>query len=657
MLTFELHDPQETLPIPEPVDFDKLRLRLKKDDNYDGVFFEQGGSLGFYGEALAFIRQRLDNDGYSAPVYFRVTKQCPGQSPQIIIDARLNLLSYKEDDERGLLFVDLEPNDRFITFAANFERAEDINACPSMTLSLPGVVLDLSSDLPAIVPQYIETTGGNITQKVPFYVETQEEDFYEFFDWRSNAQGTWLYVKKAVEVRVFTGVVQAGMGLDNCIVQGYDNYSPSHGVSFKVFGQTLVFREYDKSPQGQEVFPPLGNYDYELIHEGTSFTLNLQPGQLLEMEASLWRNSAPAGCDQTILYNGSARLEWHKHLPAKITFSATPFPASSVKVYRAKQLLNYLIQKASNNAYSLQSDFFSSGFGKNIVLTSGKDLRGDNSSAKATLKDIYTGLKNMFNLSLALVPGNKIKIEPKDAFYETTTVYKSFRASIKREIRKELFKIIEVGYEKFEAKRTGGRLEYNGKRQYEIQVSELKGKQTRVSNLIAATFIIDKVRRYRYKTTTDNEHDYDWFVIQLNAQKQPDATATHKYLNLGISPPVLIQFYKEELAGFIQGTASLKRTEIKGYEPITLEHTQHPLPQGGTLPNDASMTLNSNSRIFSYLEVEAEVPLTLDEFEDIKNNTDKLYEIVSCGKTYRGFIQELSFDFTNGTANLKLIEI
>lgn len=657
MLTFELHTPQDSLLITEPVDFDKLRLRLKKDDNYDGVFFEQGGSLGFYGEALAFIRQRLDNDGYSAPVYFRVTKQCPGQSPQIIIDARLNLLSYKEDDERGLLFVDLEPNDRFIAFTANFERAEDVNACPSMTIELPGVITGLSSDLPAIVPQYIETTTGNITQKVPFYVETQEEDFYEFFDWRSNAQGTWLYVKKAVEVRVFTGVVQAGMGLDNCMVQGYDIYSPSHGVSFKVFGQTLVFREYDKSPQGQEVFPPLGNYDYELIHEGTSFTLNLQPGQLLEMEASLWRNSARAGCDQTILYDGSARLEWHKHLPAKITLLAAPFPASSVKVYRAKQLLNYLIQKASNNAYSLQSDFFDSGCGASLVLTSGKDLRGDTQSATATLKDIYTGLKNMFNLSLALVPGNKIKIEPKDVFYQNTGVYKSFEAQVKRQMRKDLFKIIEIGYEKFEAQSTGGKFEFNGKRQYEIEVPELKGKQTRVSNLIAATFIIDKVRRYRYKPTTDNKHDYDWFVIQLNAQNQADATATHKYLNLGISPPVLIQFYKEELSGFIQGTASLKRTEIKGHPADSVEHTSHVLPCGGTLPGDSSLSLSSAERIFSCFEAEAEVPLTLDDFEDIKNNTDKLYEIRSCSGVYRGYIQELSFDFTEGVANLKLIEV
>lgn len=684
MYRFELVYLSNTYNIDEPVGWDSLELILKKDSNYEGVFFERSGELKFFGLAREIILQALQDKHFEAEILFKAYQVCPNDT--LFYQGKLNLSSYS--DNEGLFACNIDQQDELILFSANLERIEDLSTCPSVTVNLHGIVFQINFPLQwdPNSPTAIFGSPGNTN--VLFTAENKEEDFDEYFIWETNGADTWLRCLKPVTLNFTIPVVRMGCGLDNCIRGGEDNFSPSHTSSFTVFGQTVTLRPYDFDPTAQEIYLPIGGYDYEAIFEGGTYSRACNVGDILNMRAFLQRSPLPTGCDSIVQYFGGATLVWGNanlnnpptnepvENKVRIWFNSDPFPASTTKAYLVHELLDFLIKKASNNKFQLyskyygrigQRDYTANGCGAWRVLTSGFQIRNIN-RASCSFKQIYEGLQAIDNLALSYekIGGiNYIRIEPKDSFFENTNI---FSASEIDEVKTSLavnriFKIIEIGYAKWETEFVGGLLEFNSTRQYEsTNITQFKNKKTAISNLIAASYVIEKVRRARFKPTTDNKHDNDFFVICVQAGSSPftcEQTATLKHYNARIHPiRNLLNFRKELSASTVQGVGGyLKQTDRTG-GAITVEQNTFPIAppcnMGFSSLLDGTL-IPLDTPLYKCIYVEFDCPLKLQDFEILKANTNKTIYFSACGISGEGYIEGVRYKINEGIASFKLL--
>ncbi len=685
MYRFELVYQSTIYNIDEPVGWDSLELILRKDTAYEGVFFERSGGLKFYGSARELILQALQDKHFEAEIIFKAYLQCNAET--LFYEGRLNLSNYSDQD--GLFECNIDQKDLLIEFAANLDRVENLTTCPSVSTNLHGVVFQINFPLSWDPNSPVAIFNSPGTRNVLFTTENNEEDFNEYFVWETNGTDTWLRCLKPVTLNFTIPVIRMGCGFDNCIRGSEDNFSPSHTSSFTVFGQTVTLRPYDFDPSAQEVYLPIGGYDYEAIFEGGTYSRACNVNDILNMRAFLTRNPLPTGCDTLIQYNGGAQLVWgaafFNNPPAnpptdnrvRIWFNSDPFATSPTKSYLVHELLDFLIKKASNNKLQLYSryygrnglrDYGANGCGAWRTLCSGFQVRNID-QASISFKQLYDSLQAMDNLALAYeVRGgvDYIRIEPKDSFFENTPVFEANEIDdIKTSLAvSKIFKLIDIGYNKWETEYTGGLLEFNSTRQYEsTNITQFKAKKTALSNLIAASYVIEKVRRTRFKPTTDTKHDNDFFVFCVQVGSSPftcEQTATLKHYNVRIHPiRNLLNFRKELSAGTVQGVGGNLRQTARAGGSITSEQNTFPIASPctngfGSLSDGTLIPLDTP--LHKCIFVEFEYPLTMSEFETLKANTNKPVAFSGCdGAEQEGYIEEIRYKINEEMASFKLL--
>lgn len=689
MFRFELVYNNTTYNIDEPVGWSDLELILRKDGSYEGVFFERSGNLKFYGNAREIIWQALNTKHFEAEVIFRAYMQCTSET--IFYEGKLNFSSYRDED--GLFECNIDQLDDFILFANNLERKENLNTCPSVIANLHSIVIriDIPLHWDPNSSQVITSADPSpgIWQNVLFLAESQEESFTEYFTWHTNGTDTWLECLKPVSIQFTIPVIRMGCGFDVCMRAGNPEYSPSHSANFSVFGQTISFRPYDFDPYAQELYPPIGGFAYEEIFEGGTYTKVCNVGDILNMRYLFRRNPPPTGCDSIIQYNGNAMLHFASPITyndpnsplldnfPRMWYNLPPAPPSPMQGYLVHELLDFLIKKASNNKFQLysryygrigQRDYTQNGCGAWRVLASGLQVRNIN-QANASFKDIYEGLQAMDNLALAYekIAGiDYIRIEPKDGFFENTVIFTANNVSnLKLSLAgNKVFKLIDIGYQKWETELTGGLQEFNSTRQYEsTNITQFKNTKKAISKLIAASYVIEKVRRVRFKPTADNPFDNDFFVFCVHSGNSPftcEQTATLKHYNARIHPIRNLLNYRSEFSvGTVMGVGgNLKQTARTG-GIITAEQNTFPIAspcnKGFTSLLDGTL-IPLNTPLYKPIIAEFEYPITLQEFDLLKSNTNKLIVFSDeCDNLMQGYIEEIRYKISEEMASFRLI--
>jgi len=684
MYRFELVYLSVVYNINEPVGWDDLELILKKDSNYEGVFFERSGGLKFYGTARNIILQALQAKHFESEVIFKAYLQC-NATETIFYEGRLNLSSYS--DQGGLFECNIDQKDAFIVFAANLDRIENLAACPSVVTNLHGVVFQINFALSFYGPTSIFNSPGN--RNVLFTAENEEEDFNEYFVWETNGTDTWLRCLKPVLLNFTIPVIRMGCGLDNCIRGGNNNFSPSHSSSFTVFGQTITLRPYEFDPFAQEMYLPIGGYEYEAIFEGGTYSRACNANDILNMRAFLSRNPLPSGCDSIVQYNGGAVLVWgtafFNNPPAnppvdnrvRIWFNSSPFAVSPINSYLIHELLDFLIQRASGNRLRLYSryygrnglrDYGANGCGAWRTLASGFLVRNIG-QASMSFKQLYDSLQAIDNLALAYeVRGgvDYIRIEPKDSFFENTAAFEAAEIDdIKTSLAtSKIFKLIDVGYNKWETEYAGGLMEFNSTRQYEsTNITQFRAKKNALSNLIAASYLIEKVRRTRFRPSTDTKHDNDFFIFCVQAGNSPftcEQTAILKHYNARIHPiRNLLNFRREMSVSTVQGVGGNLQQTARTGGSITIEQDTFPIAPPCT-NNFASLLdgtlIPLNTPLHRCIFVEFDYPLTLADFNTLKANTNKPIAFSGCdGIVQEGYIEEIRYKINKEIASFKLL--
>jgi hypothetical protein len=686
--SFNLIHNLTTYPIQEPVGFTDLELILRKDSNYEGIFFERGGQLGFDGDARNIILQALENGHFENEIILEVIDDCDSS---FLYRGRLNLTSYTDED--GVFTCNIESIDKLVVFANNVERKESVVNAPNVQVDMHGVIFQLFVALSWLNSEPTQSTSPDpytptpIQRKAVFSVRTQEPDFENYFIWEQDGTDTWLRCIKPVSINFTIPVVQLGTGFDNCIRGGQDNFSPAHSASFTVFGQTVTLRPYDLDPQGQELYTPLGGYDYEAIFEGGTYTRVCNVGDILNIRYTFYRNPNPTGCDTLIPYSGGAKFRWGEAFinsppydavdnTVKIFFNSDPFPTSRVKSYLVHELLDDLIKKASNNQLQLyskyygragQRDYGANGCGAWRVLTTGFHIR-DKNIAVASFKEIFDGLRAIDNLALAYEVINNveyIRIEPKDTFFDnTSSFFNAEGVDIKTSLAtNKIFKLIDIGYQKWETEYTEGLLEFNSTRQYEAtNITQFKQTKNAISTLIAGSYLIEKTRRTRFLETTDTQYDNSWFILCVQAGNSPftcEQTTVRKYYNTRINPNRnLLNYIREFSNGTVKGVGGFLRQTARTGGFVVDNNTIAVSCQNGYSAVLDGTLFALNNPLFKCIFVEFECNMTKSQFDLIKANTRKKIDFSTCDGVVRsGYIEDLRYKLFEQIATIKLVLI
>ena len=80
--------------IDEPIGFADIILRIKRDEQWHGIFFEATTSdLQFYGSGADYLMEKKRNEGFGAEVTFSAEEDCDDGE---IFTGKLDFRQYKE---------------------------------------------------------------------------------------------------------------------------------------------------------------------------------------------------------------------------------------------------------------------------------------------------------------------------------------------------------------------------------------------------------------------------------------------------------------------------------------------------------------------------------------------------------------------------------
>jgi hypothetical protein len=437
MWTFTLQYQATIIAIEEPIGWDTIEFVLKKDSNYEGIFYERSGSLKFYANARNLILTALSEKHFESIVIFRAYDAC--KNNELFFEGRLNFASYNDTD--CFFECNIDNKDISIEFINNAERKEDVNLAVSVPVQFHAVLFQNRGVLSAFADNQL-ISSNTVTTFVQFSSDAGDSvDFDLYFRFETDGTKTFLRCLKAVTINVVIPLCQFGCSQNVCINNGNGtgetkDYSPTHQPFFRVGKTTVAFRDYDFGGQEYDAWQ-LGNYAVSLTNDPNIVTQSYAVNEIFDIELHLDRSPDPSGCDSSIISYDAANITVFNNTQnetSAVSFVSDPFVTPATKAHFVYEVLEYLIQKASNNKFRLVSNYYgktSNGYAQNgcgalRMLASGFQVRGKKDKFQTSFKDVYEGLQNIDNLALSFEKdaiGDVVRIEPKDSFFENSIVF------------------------------------------------------------------------------------------------------------------------------------------------------------------------------------------------------------------------------------------
>src|SRR5690606_33121791 len=221
---------------------------------------------------------------------------------------------------------------------------------------------------------------------------------------------------------------------------------------------------------------------------------------------------------------------------------ASTVPESQCNVFAIHEALAIVAQSITNDPDPIRSNYFgrknsepvaynSNGCGSFRAITNGLQIRQfpltstdpkKNKPHSVSMKELYFGLDPIDNLGMGVEKigdSNKIRIEPKDHFYDNTVIFRLSNLDIKMTVATEYYyNNITIGYSTWENEEINGIDEFNSKRQFTLGLKTIGETDEILSNLVASGYAIEFTRRKKYldNSTEDYKYDNNTFIICLN---------------------------------------------------------------------------------------------------------------------------------------------
>jgi hypothetical protein len=217
-------------------------------------------------------------------------------------------------------------------------------------------------------------------------------------------------------------------------------------------------------------------------------------------------------------------------------------PESQCNVFAIHEALAIVAQSITNDPDPIRSNYFgrknsepvaydSNGCGSFRAITNGLQIRQfplistdpkKNKPHSISMKELYFGLDPIDNLGMGVEKigdSHKIRIEPKDHFYDNSVLFRLSNLDLKMTVATEYYyNNITIGYSTWENEEINGIDEFNSKRQFTLGLKTISETDEILSNLVASGYAIEFTRRkpYRDNSTEDYKYDNNTFIICLN---------------------------------------------------------------------------------------------------------------------------------------------
>jgi hypothetical protein len=744
-------DHQEVL-IEEPIGWQDGDINVVRSENYHGVFYEYKSDLRFIGNGARILKEAVDKYGFSAKCFVRVEIKTVLSTNNLLYQVSFSNweISHKE---YSYVKVDLEKTSMYTALAAEWDTEVELNIAEIQTRpNAAGPVQDIEVELKSLPLYYLHhqattfyfqdtnfwltftaifvlinlpkeeeyrrvilsgdfnrTFGTRILEEYPLAVESTSYVSNPLIKQLMDEYYKIAVAKKRVKVGRIEIVGNITLTLGYWFIK-YIKHLNSSGLAkylslqiYKTFNthndlSILFEKRLDLvDANGTILGEDIGDGNYR-------FTFTFDEVQLVNtiFEA----NECVGFCILSLLHPSLIRTTvevTYSNFEIKI-LTREDFPSKVVRGFTVKSVTENLFKAAG--VARMQSDYFDRDFLsledkelQNVIVLSGKMLRGVERVMRTSLKDFFDELIKIVPLGYALLEDDGeviVRVEPPEYFYNDMIITdlgdaKSLTESIDATY---MYKSIEFGFEKYggeEGERNINTLDiihgdrtYVGKNQafgnrvslksklicdsYAIEFTKNKGDADNAdrswkfdNDLFLIEFRSDLVDGfYRHVSVTDSMY-FDSIRNTINAgeHKNPKFMPMRNFLRL--VPWRFPDLYRDTNQGvFISNFSNNSKYSNKALVPFKGDYSGEVYAEdqpvywsNGNLVNDVGEPK------FHPIKITFEIDMTMELFERIRtdfNIQSGLFSVTCLGKRYEGYLRSINYSYIKGIAKVELLK-
>lgn len=546
---FYLRDPKVTTDwteVEEPDGWDAVSFKMMRSDKYTGFENVYSDNLVFVNDGADYLKAIFDIYLFDALIDFKWEFYCNGVLDDSFIGA-VNMITYSEFNNEVSVKVEDSSFSRKV-----LNRIDTIVNLDKET-SIEGVAISPMDKL--LIPLHSKVISLQATflrnEFLSDYSENgvNDESFNALYfpiDVSSDEYGT--AVPTSVMFDINASLPYADRYLFTAPVAGV--YTFEYDLKGFVQETTSGARSFNFSI----AFTTSSNVDYQVrpitAHSQTGGTITipyeyagliditLGAGESIALYSRLFNSTPSRSADlRQVIERSELKIR-----------SNSIFETSQAYTYKIYEALNRVVESITDTQDAIISDFFGrtdstptaydvNGCGSWLTTLTGKMLRGFINEdltlpgSAFSLQQIFDALDCEYSIGFRVedVAGVlKLRIEPKEYFYNTETVMQFANVSdIKKTVSvKDIYNNFETGYSKWELEEVNGIDEINTMHQYSIPITTGANKLSKICQFIAGAYPIEYTRRQQFKTTPtkDWKFDNDNFFIAMSRIDQSFAT-------------------------------------------------------------------------------------------------------------------------------------
>lgn len=556
--------------VDEPQGWADITLRVSRDPDWHGVFFEAAtSSLMFYGDGATLLKAEKQANGLAASATFRAEAIC-GQTIDIL-EGQFDFGTYVEKCGNDCYVqIAIEKPGCTMTMKNRYDQKVDIQKRTSfndntllaeytglnfpITLTAQKLQLgneanmtDTQSEIISSNVNWVDSDGFNnyIGWIAPPLPEITNESFGEFnaspiidlagplegvpnrppYPDFPNATGTATIIgglacafeDTVVEFRVkgtasvvFTGA--AGVGMTVKIFRlpvGLDGTVAANWVE-----------EY-ASPIFSRLTTGSDTFDLE-----DSEAITVTQGDFIYYGISTRGDSLGNISNFTLTFDPECYFR---------LLTSSTCEDSTANVSLVNELGSRIVESITDRCLTMKSDYYgrtdsepydgnSDGCGSLRVITNGLKIRNaETSNHFISLQDFYDGLKGIDNIGMGIEDnteagtGEWLRIEPVEYFYQNVRIMGlPYIPASESSLQPDMgYSTIKVGYNKWEAEEVNGLTEFNSTKDFRTSLSTIKNEIDITSNFVAAGIAIERTRQQSFALSgaADTKFDNDNFIV------------------------------------------------------------------------------------------------------------------------------------------------
>lgn len=551
--------------IEEPVGFADIILKIKRDEQWHGIFFEATTSdLQFYGTAADYLMNKKQLEGFGADVTFSAEVDCGDIE---IFTGKLDFRQYKERcGTTCFVVVPIEQTGCTMTLRNRYDQKVDLSdqmafdkltVLPNynglnfgMTLAaqetLLGDVAESTEATTVVISDepvwdnglntfqgYITPVFGNVTnQSLGEFNNTDVFDITE-----DGANNIPPYPSFPMGIGTADLVTENTCELGNTVAvfrhKGSVEFQQS-GVGATQFLKLKLFR----LPVGLDG-TVAGNWVQE--YENEFYALNFDGPVAFDVSGTVPLTLTPGDFLYYGIYVGNGDrfqinyFEYTQDIESFFSLTTNSIcPPTDATVSLIHETASRVVEAITDRCLIVKSDYYgrtdsepyeaaADGCGSLRVLTSGLRLRNAETPKHfLSVKEIFESLNAIDNIGMSIEDGaayqpDYLRIEQTEYFYQDVEIAR--HTSIPRaEFALQsgmAFSIVKIGYKTWETENINGLDEFNSNKEFRTSLKSINNTLDQTSDFIAGGYPIENTRVQTFADTgaADTKYDNHTFII------------------------------------------------------------------------------------------------------------------------------------------------